>query len=163
MKNLLGATQKIIDGGSSLWNSDKLKGIIIVDNVMTFVSSWPLLVHLFSGFFCLGSSSAFHLMWITNERINNLLSRLDYGGICVLIMGSSYPMIFYSFSCSPIYGARNFFLALITLSSTATFIMTMSPEMNKKEYVKCRSFTFIFLGLSASFPFLYLNYMDKES
>ena len=45
-------------------NSPKLKDLIIIDKVVAYVPSWPLVVHLFSGFACLGFSAIFHLFHI---------------------------------------------------------------------------------------------------
>ncbi|MFM7851751.1 MAG: hemolysin III family protein [Flammeovirgaceae bacterium] len=52
-----------------------------------------------SAFFCLGSSFIFHLCFIRSEIILKVLSRLDYGGISILIMGTAYPPIMYIFAC----------------------------------------------------------------
>lgn len=87
------------------------------------------------------------------------MSRLDYGGICILIMGSSYPPIFYAFSCGPILSGRNFFLFLITFTSITTFFMFMMPVMNSGKYRMCRAVWFIILGLSAGLPFVYIIMM----
>lgn len=137
-------------------NSPKLNDMIEIDKVLTYVPSWPLVVHLFSGFFCLGFSALYHLFWVQSNFVNNWMSRLDYGGICILIMGSSYPPIFYAFSCGPIIQGRNFFLILITVTSIATFFMYMLPMLNKAEYRMFRSIWFIVLGLSAGLPFIYI-------
>lgn len=44
----------------------QLADLIQTDTVLAYVPSWPLLVHLFSGCFCLGCSTIFHLLHITN-------------------------------------------------------------------------------------------------
>lgn len=90
------------------------------------------------------------------------MSRLDYGGICILIMGSSYPAIFYCFSCGPIITGRNFFLGLISTTSIATFIMLMHPAMNTNRFRMCRAITFSILGLSAGIPFLYMFFNSSK-
>lgn len=80
---------------------------------------------------------------------------MDYGGICLLIMGSSYPPILYGFACGPVYPARNFFLCLITISCSITFLTLMLPSLNKGDVRTCRAITFISLGISAALPFVY--------
>ena len=60
---------------------------LVVKDVLTYVPRWPLLVHIFSAAFCLGCSSVYHLFMIHSEPIHELLSRLDYGGISILVMG----------------------------------------------------------------------------
>jgi adiponectin receptor len=124
--------------------------------ILTYVPRWPLIVFAISACFCLGSSAAFHLFQIHSKFLNEFLSRLDYGGICLLIMGSSYPPIFYPFACEEVYGARNFFLALITFTCSAAFIACMLPAMAKPEWRGVRGSLFILLGISAAAPMFYL-------
>ena len=62
--------------------------------------------------------------------MNDLLSRLDYSGISILIMGSSYPIVYYVFSCGEVFVYRYTFLAVITINSILTFIMMLVPCMN---------------------------------
>ena len=85
-----------------------------------------------------------------------MFSRLDYGGISILIAGSCYPPIWYIFSCEPVFYARNMFIALITISCTFCFLSTINPRMNKPEYRTCRAIMYIFLGLSAGIPYIYI-------
>lgn len=99
---------------------------------------------------------------ITNSTLCNILSRLDYGGISILIMGSSYPPIIYIFSCSQVHFARNCFLVLITSTSIGAFLMMMIPALNQPQWRTLRALTFIFLGLSAGFPFFYVWAADKR-
>mmetsp|Transcript_42024 Transcript_42024/g.64378 ORF Transcript_42024/g.64378 Transcript_42024/m.64378 type:complete len:200 (-) Transcript_42024:1-600(-) len=119
-------------------------------------------MHLLSACFCLGSSALFHLFHIHSKTVNEVLSRLDYGGISILIMGSSYPAIFYSLACHQVQTARNWFLVLITTTSTGCFISTMHPAMNTPKLRAARGFMFIFLGLSAAFPLIYAANADPK-
>lgn len=146
----------------SIKNSPKLKDLIIVDKLLVYIPSWPLVAHLFSGFFCLGFSAMFHLFWIQSKYVCDWMARLDYGGICVLVMGSSYPPIFYLFSCGPVLTGRNFFLFLITCSSSLVFLMLMVPKMNQPKFRMCRALSFIFLGLSGGLPFFYILLMKEN-
>ena len=123
--------------------------------ILNYTPRWPLVVHALSAVFCLGASALYHLFQIHSKKINSILSRLDYGGISILIMGSSYPPIFYEFCCEPAYGVRNMFLAIITSTSCACFIVTMLPAMNAPKFRPFRGFMFIILGLSAGVPFVY--------
>lgn len=126
--------------------------------ILTYVSRWPLIIHLVSACFCLGCSAFFHLFHIHSQTAAEIFSRLDYGGICILIMGSSYPPILYPFACRPVFEARNLFLALITSTCAAAFVVTMMPSMNQPKYRAFRGFLFIILGLSAAAPLIYLNF-----
>lgn len=75
----------------------------------------------------------------------------------MLIMGSSYPVIYYGFKCSPVYLDRNLFLALITTTCIATFIVMILPGMNTYRWTIVRALAYCVLGLSAGIPFLYMN------
>lgn len=69
------------------------------DEILSYVSIVPLLGMILSACFCLGCSSAFHLLNVKSRRFHNVLSRLDYGGISILIFGSVMPVVYYSFGC----------------------------------------------------------------
>lgn len=61
---LLQTAKDTRDNLVKIMNSPKLIDLIIVDKVLAYVPSWPLVVHLISGFFCLGFSALYHLFWI---------------------------------------------------------------------------------------------------
>lgn len=134
----------------------KSEEISTVSGETAYVSKWPLVVHLVAASLCLGFSALFHLFFIYGDKTYDMLSRLDYGGISILIMGSSYPPIFYCFSCPKVFWIRDLFLALITLTSTSSFIATLHPIMNTPKLRTCRAYIFIFLGISAGLPFFFL-------
>ncbi len=60
---------------------------------------WPLFIMLLGGVICLGCSATFHLSIAHSEKVNNFFNRLDYAGISLLIVGSSYPPNYYLFNC----------------------------------------------------------------
>lgn len=63
------------------------------------IKKWPVFVMLFGAVACLSGSSIFHLFSAHSEKYNQFLSRLDYAGISLLIMGSCYPPYYYYFFC----------------------------------------------------------------
>jgi adiponectin receptor len=132
----------------------KFKDQFQPDFVLGYVHKWPLIVHLLSACFCLGCSAIYHLFHIHSPRISDILARLDYGGISVLIMGSSYPAIFYTFSCSQVYTKRTIYMTLITVTSTTCFITSMLPAFSKPKYRAFRATQYVVLGLSAAIPFI---------
>jgi predicted membrane channel-forming protein YqfA (hemolysin III family) len=77
----------------------------------------------------------------------------------MLVMGSSYPAIYYNFACSQVQHYRLIFLAIITATSSITFVSTMLPAMNKPKFRTLRGLMFIVLGLSAAFPFIFAIYI----
>lgn len=61
---------------------------------------WPVLIHLVSALFCLSCSTTFHLFSAYSSKVGDVLSRLDYAGISVLIAGSCFPPYYYMFCCT---------------------------------------------------------------
>jgi adiponectin receptor len=68
-------------------------------SVLSAISVWPLACNTFAAVFCMGCSAVFHLMYVRSENTQKMLSRLDYGGISVLIFGTTIPVIIYAFPC----------------------------------------------------------------
>lgn len=104
------------------------------DMVLTYHSVWPMVVYLLSITMCLGSSAVFHTYWIQSEKIYEILARLDYGGITAVITGTCYNVIFYCFSCAPVYTERNVFFFLITSLAIATFATMLVPGLNSEKW-----------------------------
>lgn len=75
-------------------------------------------------------------------------------------MGSSFPPVTYIFACNEVIVSRMFYLGLISVSSTICFIVSVLPFFNKPEFRAVRGFMFIFLGLSAGIPFIYVGYLS---
>jgi len=61
---------------------------------------WPVLIHLVSALFCLCCSTTFHLFSAYSSKVGDVLSRLDYAGISVLVAGSCFPPYYYMFCCT---------------------------------------------------------------
>jgi adiponectin receptor len=85
------------------------------------------------------------------------LALFDYGGIAVLIMGSSYPPIFYAFACQPVFGTRDMFLIIITASSTFAFGVLFNKTLASGACRAFRGVLFGVLGISAIAPLIYLD------
>jgi len=60
---------------------------------------WPVYIQSICALICLICSSTFHLFQSMGAKMGNLLSRLDYAGISLLIAGSCYPPYYYMFYC----------------------------------------------------------------
>lgn len=152
-----------IEGKLSIWVSND--PVLQVDPnsidaslVLTYISRWPLYIHLGSACLCFGFSAVFHLFQIHSHKLRSLLLRLDLSGICFLIMGSGYPLIFYAFACEPSYYARNWFCFIITASCLSVFAVVMMPKFNQPQYRPIRGFMFVVLGLSMTIPLIYLKF-----
>ncbi|OQR91663.1 adiponectin receptor protein [Achlya hypogyna] len=118
------------------------------------VPTWPMAVFIASAIVCLSCSATFHLLYVVNQQIYFFLSRMDYAGIAVLIAGSFYPLIYYSFYCHPYL--RTFYLATISLLAGATFAMSLIPRFSTLEYLYIRTCIFIGLGLFGVIPVTHL-------
>jgi hypothetical protein len=94
---------------------------------LIYVPRWPLVCHAIASIICLGASACFHLFQIHSSYMKNFLQRMDFGGICILIAGSSYSAIVYNLSCDKELKSQNFFIWLITGSSIVTFLACMTP------------------------------------
>ena len=63
---------------------------------------WPLVLYCVTAAMCLGASALYHCFGCAMSRqIYDVFARLDYAGITVLIYGSCFGIIYYSFDCSP--------------------------------------------------------------
>ena len=74
------------------------------DQILNEVPIWPLAINVFSACFCMGCSALYHLMFVKNRKVSEALARLDYGGISILIFGTSFPILYYAMACDQIYG-----------------------------------------------------------
>ncbi len=102
---------------------------------------------------CLSFSCIFHLFNAHSQKVQTLLSRLDYSGIAFLITGSSFPPILYGFTCSPV--PKYTYLALICTACMLSFVVTLIPSADKPQYRRLRGFLFIIVGLFAGVPALH--------
>jgi hypothetical protein len=100
------------------------------DSILSFVSIAPLLTNIASAWFCLGCSAIFHLYYVKSPFFSDVLSRLDYGGISVLIFGSSFPIIYYSFACQPENLQRWIWVGLIAALAIGCFISTLIKKFD---------------------------------
>lgn len=67
---------------------------------LAFLPRWPLAIFLTAAITCLLFSSVFHLFYCRSETACGFLHQLDMAGICMLITGTSVPVMYYGFYCS---------------------------------------------------------------
>jgi predicted membrane channel-forming protein YqfA (hemolysin III family) len=82
----------------------------------SYVPTWPLYVHSFAGMVQMSSSTLFHLFGCRNSHDFNLLQRIDYAGIALMIASSATPPIYYGFVHSNMVFQRYFWLFTIWTS-----------------------------------------------
>ena len=134
-------------------------GLIPADEILSYVSIAPLLINIASACFCLGCSALFHLYYVKSPAFNDFLSRLDYGGISVLIFGSCMPVLSYGFACKGEQVTLYVLLGIFLSINLACFVTSLIKEFDKPKFRPLRGGMFIFAGLStvAIFATLFFN------
>eukprot|EP00826_Nyctotherus_ovalis_P055960 TRINITY_DN7487_c0_g1_i12.p1 TRINITY_DN7487_c0_g1~~TRINITY_DN7487_c0_g1_i12.p1 ORF type:complete len:166 (-),score=7.92 TRINITY_DN7487_c0_g1_i12:276-773(-) len=112
-----------------------------------------MIVHMACAITCFMFSSTFHLFTAHSSRSVTFFSKLDYGGISILIAGSTFPLIQYAFACYTTI--RYIYVSLISLFCTVSFIVTMLPNADMPKYRRLRGILFIIVGLLAGVPALH--------
>ena len=74
-------------------------------------------------FLCLFSSAVFHLMCSHSYEVSLALNRCDYAGITLMIVGSTFPLVYFAFNCE--WALQVGYLSFITACGifTMPFIM----------------------------------------
>jgi adiponectin receptor len=121
------------------------------------VPTWPIGVFIVSAIICLTCSATFHLLFVVNHDLYFLLSRMDYGGIAILIAGSFYPLIYYAFYCHT--NLIVLYLAAISLLASGTALIVLIPKFSTAEYLFIRTSIFISLGCFGVLPMAHLVYL----
>lgn len=129
-----------------------LEGGNLLDKVvfLIFVLSAQILLFL-SSFFHL-----FHCMSRTESEYS-WFARLDYVGIAILISGSCYSPIYYTFSCQPLLVL--FYNSGITFLGILAVIATFHPMFARPGYAGIRASVFVamaFFGATSFPPAFYL-------
>lgn len=115
---------------------------------------WPIFIFLISAIFCLSSSSIFHLIGNISPPFHRILSRFDYGGVCLLITGSCYPPIYYYFYYESKY--RTFYLSFITIFGLTIFGLCLTNGFNLPDKRVFRGSLFLTFGICTGIPFLHI-------
>ncbi|KAG6603018.1 Adiponectin receptor protein [Phytophthora cinnamomi] len=118
------------------------------------VPHWPIFAFMASAVVCLTCSATFHLMFVVSRPAYMFLSRLDYAGITILIAGSFYPMIYYSFYCHP--WLRTAYLASISTMAALTFTVALMPVFSTPKFLVARTCIFLALGFFGVVPVTHL-------
>ena len=114
--------------------------------------TWPLFIFLISAIICLSFSSFFHLTGQISTNFHRILSRFDYGGVCLLITGSCYPPYYYFYYCEPKY--RIFYLTFMTTFGLSTFGLCLTNGFNLPDKRILRGSAFLTFGICSGIPIL---------
>ncbi|KAF1779431.1 AdipoR/hemolysin-III-related [Phytophthora cactorum] len=118
------------------------------------VPHWPIFAFMASAVICLTCSATFHLMFVVSRSAYMFLSRLDYAGITILIAGSFYPLIYYSFYCHP--WLRSVYLVSISTMAALTFVVALLPIFGTPKFLVARTCIFLALGFFGVVPVTHL-------
>ncbi|KAJ9049518.1 hypothetical protein DSO57_1023647 [Entomophthora muscae] len=143
-----------------------LSGLIYYNHWIAFVGTdmgfWDKAVvdiFLASTAACLGCSSFFHLVICHSEPVCRKWACLDYAGIALLIMGSTFPAVYYGFYCEPFF--RGIYLSITTTLALSTIVITSNPKYANSEYRHTRVGLFLALAFSGSLPLSHLFFKDQ--
>lgn len=123
-------------------------GFQSADIILSYIPIWPLLTNIFSAFFCLGCSAVFHLYYVKSKNWSDFMSRLDYGGISVLIFGSAMPIMVYSFACEGEFIQRWVWVGLDALLCILCFVTTLIKKFDSPKFRPIRASMFLLAGLA---------------
>ena len=115
--------------------------------------TWPLFIFLISAIFCLFFSTTLHLVGNISVNFHRILSRFDYGGVCLLITGSCYPPYYYFFYCEPKY--RTFYLTFVTTLGLTTFGLCLTDGFNLPDKRILRGSSFLTFGICSGIPIIH--------
>lgn len=125
------------------------------------VSIFPLIIFLASGLVGFMASSLCHIFSAHSHPINKLVFRIDYAGICLLIAGSSYPLIYYFFYCIPHYVWL--YQTGITLSSFIVFLISLTESFIHSDAYMLRSIIYSTLCFLAIIPMVHSLYLPDSA
>ena len=94
------------------------------------VNTWPLIAFLLTAMFCLGFSTICHLCFVKSKHVCNVVCSLDYWGISMLFLGSSYPFISYKYACGHYIFWRYIFMTCITVLTLACMYVTLKKSFD---------------------------------
>ena len=95
------------------------------------VSKWPIVAFMLTALCCLGCSTSCHWFWCKHKKLCTVLTCLDYWGITLLIMGTSYPFISYRYACGYLIVWRYIFVIILTICTMLCMWVTMNPTFLK--------------------------------
>lgn len=78
---------------------------------------------------CLLCSTVFHLFYPMSGRAYQVLSRMDYAGVNLLIAGSSFPAMYYGMYCVP--NLATFYLIFIVGIGVTLFIASLFEYLHR--------------------------------
>jgi len=111
-------------------------------------------VFLASAIMCLMGSACFHMFYQMNEKVFRYLMRVDYAGISLLILGSSFPPFYYGFYCD--VWLRYFYLFIVGSACLAVYVISIFDFIHRDKWRKIKGVMYGSLGIFAGVPAIHL-------
>ncbi|KAL4495214.1 hypothetical protein ABPG72_007321 [Tetrahymena utriculariae] len=120
------------------------------------ISKWPVFFYLLSSIGCFSGSVIYHTFNSMNKKLHYFLLRLDYAGICFVLLGGSVPVIYYGFYCDS--ALLYFYLLLVILFCSSVFVISLFDFVHSQKYRKLKGMLYGSLGVAVSIPLFHLFY-----
>lgn len=104
------------------------------------------------------NSTIFHWFGCMGRHTFSAVAKLDYSGICVLIVGSCFPVLYHIFQCRP--NLMVFYMGLMTILGGITLTISWLPWFDAPQYSTLRALTFIGLGCAGVVMLPHFFYMN---
>ncbi|XP_073289601.1 heptahelical transmembrane protein 3 [Primulina huaijiensis] len=111
---------------------------------------WPWFVFLGGAMVCLIFSSTSHLFSCHSRRFYYFFWRLDYSGISLMIVGSFFAPLYYTFLDHPYW--RFLYLSSIALIGILVVTTLLAPSLSTGDYRGFRAALFLCMGFSGVIP-----------
>jgi channel protein (hemolysin III family) len=119
----------------------------------SYLPRYPLAIFLVTAMMCLFFSSAYHLLHAVSDIWARRFQALDYAGIVLLIAGSTHPLIYYGFYCSP--RLKWTYISIVWLLALVVFAIVVLPSFRHVQFRGLKVGCFIGLGLAGMVPFMH--------
>ncbi|EGR32626.1 hypothetical protein IMG5_076560 [Ichthyophthirius multifiliis] len=138
----------------SFFYQKKKENIIKLKKQNQQVSVFPILLFLISSMICLSGSILFHTFNCISKKHCDFLLRIDYGGICIIIGGGSYPCIYYGFFCEQ--NLMHFYSYFNLILCFSVFIVSLFDFLHQEKYRNFKGLLYGSLGTVTSVPLIHL-------
>jgi len=120
-----------------------------------YVARWPIFVFLVTALCCLLFSAIFHLFYTQSNAAYQMLVRLDFAGISLLITGSFFPFLYYSFWCSDVI-VRGY-LVTVGVFGSFVFVISLFEFFSQPKFFLLRIGSFVGFGAFAIVPLVHMG------
>jgi len=143
-----------------MWpNYNKSSSSFISGQEVHALERWPIYVFLTTAVVCMVFSSLFHLLYCRSLEVYKFMVRLDYSGVALLISGSYFPWLYYSFYCSSNW--QIFYLTTVVILGFITFCISLFEFFSDPRFNEVRVAVFISFGAFCVVPTLHVLYNNS--